>query len=110
MKIPFIDLNAQYKQIESKVNSAIDNVLKHGIFINGPEVKEFEINLSDYTSVTHSITCANGTDALTIALMALDVKPNDAVFVPSFTYIAKSLAFNRSIFLLVTWKPEYVSI
>lgn len=88
MKIPFIDLNAQYKKIESKVNSAIDNVLKHGIFINGPEVKEFESNLSDYTSVKHSITCANGTDALTIALMALDVKPNDAVFVPSFTYIA----------------------
>ncbi len=90
MDIPFIDLKSQYKLISDNVNSSIDEVLKHGKFINGPEVGEFEERLCSFTSAKHSITCANGTDALAIALLALKVKPDDAVFVPSFTYIASA--------------------
>ena len=87
-QIKFIDLEAQQKILKSKLNLAIKNVLEHGKYINGPEVNEFEDALCNYTGVRHSITCANGTDALTIALLALKVNKSDAVFVPSFTYIA----------------------
>ena len=90
MQIPFIDLKSQYELISEKIIGSIDTVLNHGNFINGPEVAEFEEKLISYTSVKHAITCANGTDALAIALLALKVKPNDAVFVPSFTYIASA--------------------
>ena len=92
MQIPFIDLKSQFLLIEKKLKKSIENVLEHGKYINGPEVEELENNLSDYIGVKHSITCANGTDALTIALLALDAKPHDAVFVPSFTYIASAEA------------------
>lgn len=90
MKIPFIDLQTQYSSIKDKIHKSIDNVLSHGVFINGPEVKEFENKLKSFTSAGHAITCANGTDALTIALLALNVENTDAVFVPSFTYIASA--------------------
>ena len=90
MEIPFIDLKSQYELISDNIKIAVDKVLKHGKFINGPEVEEFEEILSEYTSVKNSITCANGTDALAIALLALGVKSDDAVFVPSFTYIASA--------------------
>ncbi len=90
MEIPFIDLKSQYELISEKIKGSIDVVLGHGNFINGPEVTEFETNLKSYTSVKHAITCANGTDALAIALLALKIQPHDAVFVPSFTYIASA--------------------
>ena len=90
MKIPFIDLKTQYLQIEKSIQKSINRVLEHGKFINGPEVNEFEESLSLFTSAKHSITCGNGTDALTIALLALNAKASDAVFVPSFTYIASA--------------------
>ena len=90
MEIPFIDLKSQYELIREQIKNSIDTVLDHGKFINGPEVNEFETNLKSYTSVKHAITCANGTDALAIALLALKVQSNDAVFVPSFTYIASA--------------------
>tara|TARA_B100001248_G_C27397648_1_gene466854 strand:+ start:4917 stop:6029 length:1113 start_codon:yes stop_codon:yes gene_type:complete len=90
MEIPFIDLKSQYELISDNIKIAVDKVLRHGKFINGPEVEEFEEILSEYTSVKNSITCANGTDALSIALLALGVKSDDAVFVPSFTYIASA--------------------
>tara|TARA_B100000287_G_scaffold13943_4_gene14107 strand:- start:5247 stop:6365 length:1119 start_codon:yes stop_codon:yes gene_type:complete len=105
MQIPFIDLRSQFLLIEKNLKKSIHNVLEHGKYINGPEVKKFEDNLSEYTGVKHSITCANGTDALTIALLALDVEQNDAVFVPSFTYIASAEAI-----ALIGATPYFVDV
>ena len=90
--ISFIDLNSQQKLIRSKVDKAISNVLNHGQYIMGPEVHEFENSLRQYTGAKHAITCANGTDALSIVLMGWGIGPGDAVFVPSFTYIASAEA------------------
>ena len=88
----FIDLEAQQKLVRSKIDKAISRVLDHGQYIMGPEVKEFESYLSSYTGVKYSLSCANGTDALSIVLMAWDVGQGDAVFVPSFTYVASAEA------------------
>lgn len=90
MHIPFIDLKSQHNLISEKIKCSINNVLAHGKFINGPEVRDFENKLCSFTSVKHAITCANGTDALAISLLALKVSSSDAVFVPSFTYIASA--------------------
>lgn len=84
----FIDLSAQQKLIRPQIDAAIKKVLDHGQYIMGPEVKEFEDQLVEFTGAKHALTCANGTDALTIALMAWRIGPGDAVFVPSFTYVA----------------------
>lgn len=84
----FIDLAAQRAQIEHKINSAIERVVKSGRYILGPEVTEFENQLADYVGVKHAIGCANGTDALLLPLMARDIGPGDAVFCPSFTFAA----------------------
>lgn len=86
--IQFIDLKAQQRAIRSQVDGAIARVLDHGIYIMGPEVKELETVMSAYCSVKHSISCANGTDALGMCLMVKNVGPSDAVFVPSFTFAA----------------------
>jgi dTDP-4-amino-4,6-dideoxygalactose transaminase len=88
----FIDLNAQQKIIRTKIDKAIQKVLDHGQYIMGPEVKELEADLKNFTKTKHAITCANGTDALTLVLMAWSIGKNDAVFVPSFTYIASAEA------------------
>ena len=90
MKIQMVDLKGQYMKIKSEVDAAIQNVIDNTAFINGPVVKEFSQNLSDYMGGCHVITCANGTDALQIALMALDLKPGDEVIVPAFTYVASA--------------------
>ena len=105
MKIPFIDLKTQFSLIEKHINKKINVVLKHGKYINGPEVNEFEKDLSEYTSVKHSITCANGTDALAIALLALKIGKDDAIFVPSFTYIASAEAIS-----LIGGTPYFVDV
>ena len=84
----FIDLAAQQKTIRPQINDAIQRVLDHGTYIMGPEVKTFESALCDFTNAKHSLTCANGTDALSLVLMAWGVGAGDAVFVPSFTYVA----------------------
>ncbi|MHC6526039.1 DegT/DnrJ/EryC1/StrS family aminotransferase [Vibrio proteolyticus] len=86
----FIDLSAQYLNLKKGIDERIHNVLNHGNYIMGPEVKELEHQLSEYLGVKHSITCANGTDALTLALMALDIKEGDAVFCPTFTFFASA--------------------
>ncbi|WP_440054171.1 DegT/DnrJ/EryC1/StrS family aminotransferase [Pseudoalteromonas sp. T1lg65] len=86
----FIDLAAQYQELKSKIDARIQNVLDHGQYIMGPEVKELEQKLASYVGVKHAITCANGTDALSLALMALDVRPGDAVFCPTFTFFASA--------------------
>ncbi len=88
MKIPILDIKGQYKRIKSEVDSAILNVLENTNFINGPEVKSFEIEMCEYLSSKHVIGCANGTDALQIAMMALDLERGDEVIVPAFTYAA----------------------
>lgn len=88
MPLPFIDLAAQQARIKSGLDTAIAKVLAHGQYINGPEVKELEGKLSAFCGVKHTIACANGTDALLLALKALEVGPGDAVFVPAFTFAA----------------------
>lgn len=87
-KIQMVDLQYQYQKIKSEIDSAIIDVIEKANFINGPEVSEFKSDLEKYLNVKHVIPCANGTDALQIALMALDLKPGDEIITPSFTYIA----------------------
>jgi dTDP-4-amino-4,6-dideoxygalactose transaminase len=84
----FIDLQAQYQHLKSKIDKRIADVLAHGKYIMGPEVQELEEKLAEYVGVKHAITCANGTDALSLALMVLDIKEGDAVFCPTFTFFA----------------------
>lgn len=88
MNIPFIDLKAQYENIAHKIKENIDNVLKHGKFILGPEVYELEEKLAEYVGVKNCISCSSGTDALLIALMALGVQRDDVVFTTPFTFMA----------------------
>ena len=88
--IQMVDLKGQYMKIKPEVDAAIQNVIDNTAFINGPIVKEFAQNLSNYMGGCHVITCGNGTDALQIALMALDLKPGDEVIVPAFTYVASA--------------------
>ena len=90
--IQFIDLVAQQELIRPQLDAAMKKVLDHGQFIMGPEVMDFECRLKQFSGVRHAITCANGTDALTLVLMAWGVGPGDAVFVPSFTYVATAEA------------------
>ncbi len=83
-----VDLYNQYKKIKPEIDGAIQNVINVGAFINGPDVKIFEQNLANYLQVKHVIGCANGTDALLVALMALNLKKGDEVIVPSFTFVS----------------------
>lgn len=83
-----VDLKRQYQHIKAEVDQAIQEVIDSSIFIGGPVVKGFATELAEYMEVKHVIPCANGTDALQIALMALDLQPGDEVITPSFTYIA----------------------
>ena len=87
-KIQMVDLKGQYEKIKAEVDAGIQEVLNTSAFINGPAVKEFQSDLEKYLHVKHVIPCANGTDALQIAMMALDLKPGDEVITASFTYVA----------------------
>lgn len=82
------DLVGQYKKIQPTVDEAMSQVINNSTFINGSQVKEFKANLEKYTGAKHVIPCANGTDALQIALMALGLQSGDEVIVPAFTYVA----------------------
>lgn len=86
--IEFIDLKAQQARLKDKIEAGIQNVLTHGQYILGPEVKELEEKLAAYVGAKYCITCANGTDALQIAQMAFGIGPGDEVITPGFTYIA----------------------
>ncbi len=101
----FIDLAAQQVLIKEKIDAAIQRVLAHGKYILGPEVGELEELLADFVGVKHCITCANGTDALQIAQMALGIGPGDEVITPGFTYIATA----ETVAILGA-KPVYVDI
>lgn len=94
----FIDLKAQYEHLKENIDSRIATVLKHGKYIMGPEVQELEEKLAEYVGVKHAITCANGTDALTLSMMVLDIKEGDAVFCPTFTFFAtaETIAFAKA--------------
>lgn len=87
-KIQMVDLKGQYEKIKSEVDAGIHDVINSTAFINGPAVKEFQADLEKYLNVKHVIPCANGTDALQIAMMALGLKPGDEVITASFTYVA----------------------
>jgi dTDP-4-amino-4,6-dideoxygalactose transaminase len=84
----FIDLQAQRRRIETEVNSAVLRVVESGRYVLGPEVGELEKQLAAWCGAKHAVSCANGTDALALALMAWQLKPGDAVFCPSFTFVA----------------------
>ncbi len=86
--IQLVDLKTQYQKIKTEVDASIMEVLENTTFINGPQVKRFSESLAKYLDVKHVIPCANGTDALQIAMMALELKPGDEVITPAFTYAA----------------------
>jgi len=104
-KINMVDLNGQYRKIRWQINREIKKVIKSTSFINGPVVKEFQNNLQDYLNVRHVIPCANGTDALQIALMALDLKRGDEVITTNFSF-----ASTIEVILLLGLKPVIVDI
>ena len=86
--IQMVDLKSQYNKIKTEINREVLETISSTKFINGPKVNEFENNLKNYMGCNHVIPCANGTDALQIALMACDLEPGDEVICPSFTYVA----------------------
>ncbi|MBA5629666.1 DegT/DnrJ/EryC1/StrS family aminotransferase [Moheibacter lacus] len=87
-KLQMVDLGSQYQKIKNDIDDAIQGVVDSSAFINGPEVKNFQTELESYLNVKHVIPCGNGTDALQIALMALDLKPGDEVITADFTFAA----------------------
>ncbi|MEL4378924.1 DegT/DnrJ/EryC1/StrS family aminotransferase [Shewanella algae] len=108
----FIDLEAQYLHLKDKINARIQKVLDDGQYIMGPEVQELEQKLAEYVGVKHAITCANGTDALTLAMMVLGIKAGDAVFCPTFTFFATAevIAFEGATPVFVDSDPDTFNI
>ena len=92
MKIPFLDLGAAYRELQPEIDGAVQRVMKSGWYILGPEVDAFEAEWAEFCGATHAVGLANGLDALTLALRALDIGADDEVIVPSNTYIATWLA------------------
>src|SRR5665811_2028899 len=103
--IQMVDLKQQYLKIKSEIDTALLNVLDSSVFIGGKQVTDFAVNLSKYLGVKHTIPCANGTDALQIAMMALSLEPGDEVITPSFTYIATT-----EVIALLKLKPVFVEV
>ena len=103
--IQMVDLKVQYQNIKAEVDAALQNVMNNTAFINGPEVKAFQEELQSYLGVKHVIPCANGTDALQIAMMALDLQPGDEVITASFTYVATA-----EVIALLKLKPVLVDV
>jgi len=99
----FIDLKTQYALLKPEIDARIQGVLDAQAFIQGPDVRELETALGEFSGAKRVVTCANGTDALQLALMALDIGPGDAVFVPSFTYTATA-----EVILLLGARPVFV--
>lgn len=100
-----VDLISQYEKIKPEVDQAVLDVIESSAYINGPEVKKFQAELEDYLNVKHVIPCANGTDALQIAMMALDLKPGDEVITATFTYVATA-----EVIALLGLKPVLVDV
>lgn len=104
-KLQMVDLKRQYEKIKPEVDAAIQQVIDNTAFIGGQDVKLFSEELANYLDVKHVIPCANGTDALQVALMALDIKPGDEVITPSFTFIA-----TVEVIALLGIKPVFVDV
>ena len=105
MSIPFIDLKTQYQTLKPQIQARIDAVLEHGQYIMGPEVKELEDKLSDFTGAKHCITCASGTEALLMSLMALGIGPGDEIVTTPFTFVATA-----EVIVLLGAKPVFVDV
>ncbi len=103
--IQMVDTKSQYLKIKDQVDDGIHQVLDSAAYINGKPVHDFAKNLSAYLNVKHTITCGNGTDALQIAMMALDLQPGDEVITPSFTYVATT-----EVIALLRLKPVFVEV
>src|SRR5205085_118832 len=103
--IQMVDLKNQYLKIKSEVDTAIHGVIDSNLFINGPVVGEFERDTASYLGCKYTIGCANGTDALQIAIMALDIRPGDEIITTPFTFVAttETIALLRAV-------PVYVDI
>ena len=110
--IPMVDLKGQISHIREEVLAEMTEVLDTCQFIKGPKVAQFEKSLASYLDTDHVIACGNGTDALQIALMALDLKPGDEVIVPAFTYVATAevIGLLRLVPLLVDVDPDHFGI
>ncbi len=102
---PFIDLKTQYAALRERIDARMRTVLEHGQFILGPEVAELEDALARYTGAQHCVTCASGTEALLIALMALGVKPGDEVITTPFTFVATA-----EMIVLLGARPVFVDV
>ena len=105
MQIPFIDLKSQYESYKNEINEAVLNVLSSTQFIMGPEVSKLEESLANYTGAKYAYACSSGTDALLLALMAIDIQPDDEIITTPFTFIATA----ETIALLKA-KPVFVDI
>jgi len=110
--IAFIDLAAQQEYIKTNIDAAIAKVLSHGRYIMGPEVAELEGKLSQFTGIKQTVSCSNGTDAITLPLMAYEFGPGDAIFVPSFTFAATAevVALRGAIPVFVDVHPDTYNI
>jgi len=104
-KIQMVDVKGQYQKIKKEVDAGIQEVIDSCSFINGPAVKKFKASLEAYLGVDTVVPCANGTDALQIAMMALDLQPGDEVIVPAFTYVATA-----EVIALLRLKPVMVDV
>lgn len=105
MNIPFIDLKTQYLALQTQIQTRINNVLEHGQYIMGPEVRELEQKLEEYAGAKHCITVASGTEALLISLMALNIQPEDEIITTPFTFVATA-----EVIVLLGAKPVFVDI
>lgn len=104
-KIQMVDLVSQYQNIKEEIKLELDSVLDSAMFINGPAVKEFQAALESYLNVNHVIPCANGTDALQVAMMAYDFPKGSEILVPSYTYVA-----TVEVIALLGYKPVFVEV
>lgn len=105
MTIPFIDLKTQYQALKPQIQARINAVLEHGQYIMGPEVKELEDKLATFTGAKHCITCASGTEALLMSLMALGIGPGDEIVTTPFTFVATA-----EVIVLLGAKPVFVDV
>lgn len=103
--LQMVDLKQQYQKLKPEIDAAVLGVLETAAFINGPAVQRFSNALAAYNGVKHVIPCANGTDALQIAMMALDLQPGDEIITPSFTYIATT-----EVMALLKLTPVFVEV
>jgi len=112
VKIQMVDLVGQYQKIKTEIDTAISEVVESAYFVGGPEIKDFQSDLEKYLGVKHVIPCANGTDALTIAMMAAELKPGDEVITSDFTFVAtvEAIAMLKLTPVLVDVDPKTFNV